>query len=211
MTNMSIFIKHTNLHIKYIHTEIRPTMSRFQTESLRQKLYICYMYIYSVMEYNVLILFEIPVYIIILNLNNSLLLNNTWPDISLFWEEFGPSFKKKWITVTPDTLCQDWLNLAQWFWRRRFLEVGKVFLLFLNYFSLVEGLGLHLNKPEFPLLKDDLHQVWFKLAKWFWGRFSKVSMCFTIVTGFLLVMMYTNNAVGSRSTRRFSLENIYSI
>ena len=120
-------------------------MSRFQTETLRQKLYICYIYIYSVMESNVLILFEIPLYIIILNLNISLLWYNTWPHISLFWEEFGPSFKKKQITVTPDTLCQDWLNLAQWFWRKRFLEVGKVFLLFLNYFSLVEGLGLHLN------------------------------------------------------------------
>ena len=33
-------------------------------------------------------------------------------------------------------------------------------------------------KPEFPLLKDDLHQVWLKLAEWFWRRFSKVSMCF---------------------------------
>ena len=32
-----------------------------------------------------------------------------------------------------DALCKIWLKLAQWFWRRRFLNLGNVFSLFCNY------------------------------------------------------------------------------
>ena len=39
-----------------------------------------------------------------------------------------------------------------------------MFLLFHNYLSLEKGMAPHLNKLEFPLPKDDLCQVWLKLA-----------------------------------------------
>jgi hypothetical protein len=36
---------------------------------------------------------------------------------------------------------------------------------------LEEDLALYLNNLEFPLPKDNLYQVWFNLACWFWRRF----------------------------------------
>ena len=69
-----------------------------------------------------------------------------------------------------DALCQVWLKMAQWFWRRRFFNFVKVFSLFRNYLPLEKGGVLHLNKLEFPSPKDALCQVWLKLAQWFWRR-----------------------------------------
>jgi hypothetical protein len=59
------------------------------------------------------------------------------------------------------------LNSACWFWRRKFFN-----LLFRYYLPLEKGYPLGLKKLESPLPKDDLCQVWLKLAQWFWrGRF----------------------------------------
>ena len=38
-----------------------------------------------------------------------------------------------------DALCQVWVKLAQWFWRRRFLNFLNVFSLFHNYLPLEIG------------------------------------------------------------------------
>ena len=62
-----------------------------------------------------------------------------------------------------DVLCQVWLKLARWFWRRRFLNLVNVFSLFLNYLPFEKGGALHLNKLD---SKDALCQVWLKLAQW---------------------------------------------
>ena len=40
-----------------------------------------------------------------------------------------------------NVLCQVWLKLAQWFWRRRFLKVVNLFLLFPNYLPFGKGRG----------------------------------------------------------------------
>ena len=63
------------------------------------------------------------------------------------------------LSSPKDALCQDWLKLAQWFWRRRFLKVVNVFLLFPNYLPFGKGMALHLNKLESPLTGDTLCQV----------------------------------------------------
>ena len=63
-----------------------------------------------------------------------------------------------------DALCLVWLELAQWFWRRRFFNFVNVYSLFCNYLPLEKGGALHLNKLEFHLPKDVLCQVWLKLA-----------------------------------------------
>jgi hypothetical protein len=50
----------------------------------------------------------------------------------------------------------------QLFWhflRRRFLNDPTPLLHFCNYLPLEEDLSLYLNKPEFPLTKDNLYQV----------------------------------------------------
>mgnify|MGYP003685852939 CR=1 FL=1 len=56
-----------------------------------------------------------------------------------------------------DALCQVRLKLAQWFWRRRFLNFVNVFFsLFHNYLPLEKGGGLHLNKLDSPSPKFEL-------------------------------------------------------
>jgi hypothetical protein len=47
-------------------------------------------------------------------------------------------------------LCQVCLKLAQWFWRRRFLNDPTPFLHFYDYLPFEEDLAVCLNKFEFP-------------------------------------------------------------
>jgi hypothetical protein len=61
--------------------------------------------------------------------------------------------------LSKDNVCQVWLKLVQWFWRRRFLNYPTPFFHFCAYLPFEEDLALHLNKLEFTLPKDDLHQV----------------------------------------------------
>jgi hypothetical protein len=57
-----------------------------------------------------------------------------------------------------DDLCQVWLKLAQWFWKR-FLNDNIPFLPFCDYLPFEEGLALYLNKLEFPSPKENLYQI----------------------------------------------------
>jgi hypothetical protein len=54
--------------------------------------------------------------------------------------------------------------------KKTIIKIFSVFLLFRCYLPLENGYLLPLNKLEFPSLKDDLCQVWSKLALWFWRR-----------------------------------------
>jgi hypothetical protein len=56
---------------------------------------------------------------------------------------------------------------------KKILKMFSVFLLFCDYLSLEKGNPLHLNNLESPSPKDDLFQVWLKLAQWFWRRSRK--------------------------------------
>ena len=64
-------------------------------------------------------------------------------------KEHGLHLNKLEFPLPKDALCQVWLKLAQWFWRRRILNVLNVFLLFRNYLPFEKGVALHLNKFEF--------------------------------------------------------------
>jgi hypothetical protein len=61
--------------------------------------------------------------------------------------------------LSKDDLCQVWLKLAKWFWRKRFLNDPTPFLHYCDYLPFEESLALYLNKPEFPSPKDTLYQV----------------------------------------------------
>jgi hypothetical protein len=50
--------------------------------------------------------------------------------------------------------------LVSWFWRRRFLKIFIVFLLFCYYLPLEKGCPFCLYKLESPPPKDDLCKVW---------------------------------------------------
>ena len=63
-----------------------------------------------------------------------------------------------------------WVILAQWFSRKNFFNDLAIFLHFCDYLPFEKDLALDLYHFEFPLPKDDLYQVWLKLACWFWRR-----------------------------------------
>ena len=91
--------------------------------------------------------------------------------ISKIWLKKGKKLCENWLVLhLKDALCQIWLKLAQWFWRRGFLNFVNVLSLFRNYLLLEKGRDLHLNKLESPSSKDALCQVWLKLGQWFLRR-----------------------------------------
>ena len=105
--------------------------------------------------------------------------------LSPLWKGPGPSFDnffKNKSSSPKDALCQVWLKMVQWSWRRRFLKVLNVFWLFLDYLPFEKGMALHLTKIESPSPKNALCQVWLKLDQWFWKRFHlKIWYIFTIL------------------------------
>jgi hypothetical protein len=88
-----------------------------------------------------------------------------------FEEGLALYLNKLKFPLPKDNLYQVLLILACWFWRRRYLKNFSVFLLFRYYLPLERDYPLLLNKPESPSPKDDLCQVWLKLAQRFWRRF----------------------------------------
>jgi hypothetical protein len=70
-----------------------------------------------------------------------------------------PLSLNKLIFPSPkDDLCQVWLKLTQWFWKR-FLNDPTPFLYFCDYLPFEEDLALYLNKLEFPSPKNNVYQV----------------------------------------------------
>jgi hypothetical protein len=61
----------------------------------------------------------------------------------------SPSLNKFESTSSKDDLCQIWLKLAQWFWRKRFLNDLIPFLHFCDYLPFEEDLALNLKILEF--------------------------------------------------------------
>ena len=96
--------------------------------------------------------------------------------------------KKLESLSSKDAFGQVWWKLAQWFWRKRYLNFVYVFSLFRNYLPLEKGGALHLNKLEFHSPKDALCQVWLKLAQWFWRkRFLNFINVFLLFRNYLLL------------------------
>jgi hypothetical protein len=56
-------------------------------------------------------------------------------------------------------LCQVWLKMAQWFWRRSFSNDPTPFSHFCDYLPFEEDLALYLNKLEFPSFNNNLYQI----------------------------------------------------
>ena len=79
-----------------------------------------------------------------------------------------PFIWTNWNSLHPRMICTKF----DWNWPsgsgEDFLKFFSVFLLFHYYLPLEKSVSLHLNKLESPCPKDDLCQVWLKLAQWFW-------------------------------------------
>ena len=83
---------------------------------------------------------------------------NTYDYHNVNWEKKNPIIYENWMVLQlntlespsqKDALCQIWLKLALWFWRKRFLNSVNVILLFGNYFPLEKGRALHLKNLNF--------------------------------------------------------------
>ena len=99
------------------------------------------------------------------------------------WKRAGPFILNKLeFPSAKDALCQVWLKLTQWIWRRIFLNFIIVFSLFRNYLPLENDVALHFNKFDFPSPKDALCRVWLKLALWFCRRGWKCEKFITTTT-----------------------------
>ena len=66
-----------------------------------------------------------------------------------------------------NALCQVWLKLAEWFWRKKNFLICQCISQFRNNRRLEKGRTLHLNKLESLSPKNAVCKVWLKLAKWF--------------------------------------------
>ena len=71
-------------------------------------------------------------------------------------KEMALHLKKLESPSPQDALFQVWLKLAQWFWRRTFLNFMNVYLLFRNYLPLEKGMALYLNKLSSASPRDAL-------------------------------------------------------
>jgi hypothetical protein len=89
--------------------------------------------------------------------------------------------KYSWAGLKQQIINQS-INLAQWFWRRRFLNHPTHFC---NYLPFEENLALYLNNLKSPLPWNDLHQVLLKLAYWFWRRFWNIFNVFLLFCYYL--------------------------
>jgi hypothetical protein len=56
---------------------------------------------------------------------------------------------------------------------KKIFKIFQYIFIFRYYLPLEKGDPLHLNKLESPPPKDDLCQVWLKLAQWLWRRSRK--------------------------------------
>jgi hypothetical protein len=126
--------------------------------------------------------------------------------LSPLWRGYSPLNNLEFV-IPKEDLYQVWLKLASWFRRRNSVYFysfaiispwARVFPFKMRICCIKFGivLVLHLNDIESPLPKDDLCQVWLKLAQWFenvkvyWqmdgrttvnGRSEKLSWAFSSV------------------------------
>ena len=71
------------------------------------------------------------------------------------WKRVGALYFNKLESPSPkDTLCQDWLKLAKWFWRRRFLKFVNVFFAILSLSPLEKGAGSFIGTNLNPFTQE---------------------------------------------------------
>ena len=99
----------------------------------------------------------------------------TFSQLSPHGKGRDPSFEQTRIPFIQGCFVPSKVELAQWFWRRRFLDILNMILHFRYYLPFEKGVTLHLNNLETPLTKDAVCQDWFKQGQWFWRRrFSNI-------------------------------------
>ena len=83
------------------------------------------------------------------------------------WKRAGSFLNKLVFPSSKVALCQVWLKLVQWFWRKWFINFINLFSQFRVYLFLEKDGTLHLNKHEYPLITQCCFVPSLKLAQWF--------------------------------------------
>jgi hypothetical protein len=117
-----------------------------------------------------------------------------WPHpiFALLWlypieEDLAVDLYKFEFHLPMNDLYQVWLKLSYWFWRRRLKKKNKpkkkqtqktnLKTVYFHSFAIISPWGgffpINFYNSEFHLPKDDLSQLWLKLAVWFWRRSQK--------------------------------------
>ena len=110
--------------------------------------------------------------------------------LSLLWKMWGPSFEQYWILFTQGCIVPSLVKSAQWFWRRRLLNLVNVFLLFRYYLPSWINVGPSFRKLEFSSPKDALCKV-----GWNWLSGSEENFLI-FVNVFSLFRNYLNLDIG---------------
>jgi hypothetical protein len=83
----------------------------------------------------------------------------------------GPSRPEQfWIYIMSESFHVNMTYSDSVVLEKKFFKWPHSIFAFLDYLPFVEDLVHYLNNSWFPLPKDDLCQVWLKLAGWFWRR-----------------------------------------
>jgi hypothetical protein len=82
----------------------------------------------------------------------------------------GPWREQFWIYNISDSFHVNMTYSGSVVLEKKIFKWPHPFLHFCDHLPFEEDLALYLNNLEFPLPKDDLYQVWLKLACWFWRR-----------------------------------------
>jgi hypothetical protein len=89
----------------------------------------------------------------------------------------GPWCEQFWIYIILESFHVNMTHSGSVVLEKKIFKWTHPFLLFCDYLPFEEDLALYSNNLESPLPKDDLCQVWLKLACWFWRRFFSIYIC----------------------------------
>jgi hypothetical protein len=91
----------------------------------------------------------------------------------------GPWCEQFWIYIISESFHVNMSYSDTVVLEKKIFKLPHPIFQFCNHLPFEEDLALYLNNSESHLPKDDLHQVWLKLASWFWrGRFLNILVYF---------------------------------
>jgi hypothetical protein len=76
--------------------------------------------------------------------------------------------KKKWIPYPQRWSVPSLVKIGLVVLEKKIFKWSTLFCIYLPF---EEDQAFYFDNFEFPLPKDDLYQVWLRLATWFWKRF----------------------------------------
>ena len=97
-----------------------------------------------------------------------------------------PWFVQTWIYIISESFHVNMSSSGSVVLEKKSFKWPHPIFAFCDYLPFEKDLALDFYSFEFPLPKDDLYQVWMKLACWFWRRrFLKIFSAFLLFCYYL--------------------------